>query len=193
MKSTFVIAALLGFAAASQTSYGIIPANQEALYLKMNEAKSQSSSDSTSDDDEDVQLAGEPVDHSGEWFNPGQSKMLGSGGYVRVTTPRFAEDSDDVFTRSMIENYALEHKDFYGAPTGNFYMTKATTLAAANEVLQTHLGLHGAELAKYLDTYFDKAWSHFDVNEADEVAVVRMSAFFHFLLSDQYTQLGVHG
>merc|ERR1719230_357835 len=154
MKSTFVIAALLGFAAASQTSYGIIPANQEALYLKMNEAKSQSSSDSTSDDDEDVQLAGEPVDHSGEHFSPAQSKMLGSGGYVRVTTPRFAEDSDDIFMRSMIENYALE---------------------------------------KYLDTYFDKAWGHFDVNEADEVEVERMEQFFHFLLSDQYNQQGVHG
>ena len=30
--------------------------------------------------------------------------------YERVTTPRFSGDGDDIFMRSMIQNYALEEK-----------------------------------------------------------------------------------
>ena len=43
-------------------------------------------------------------------------------------------------------------------------MDKPATLAAAKEVLGTHKGLAGEALNAYIDTYFDKAWRHFDVN-----------------------------
>ena len=42
-------------------------------------------------------------------------------------------------------------------------MYKDRTLAAATEVLQTHLGLRGDELKTYLNKHFDKAWRHFDI------------------------------
>ena len=32
------------------------------------------------------------------------------GKYERVTTPHFSSDSDDLFMRSMIRNYALEER-----------------------------------------------------------------------------------
>merc|ERR1711981_890502 len=95
--------------------------------------------------------------------------------YERQTTPRFSADTDDIFMRSMIEQYALEEKTKViehddglktgGEPSGKFWMNKQGTYAAASEVLGTHKGLSGAALKAYLDTYFDKAWGHFDVNQ----------------------------
>merc|ERR1719159_2372742 len=65
--------------------------------------------------------------------------------YERVTTPRFSADSDDIFMRSMIEQYALEertkitlHDDGTksgGEPSGKFWMNQSSTMAAAREVL----------------------------------------------------------
>merc|ERR1719502_528015 len=65
--------------------------------------------------------------------------------YERVTTPRFSADSDDIFMRSMIEQYALEEKTKVvkldngttsgGEPSGKFWMNEAAALAASKEVL----------------------------------------------------------
>ena len=55
--------------------------------------------------------------------------------YERATPARFSADTDDIFMRSMIEQYAFESKNKDGSPTGTFYMTEATTKAAASEVL----------------------------------------------------------
>jgi len=145
------------------------------------------SSSSSSDDEANVLLGGDS-------FIPGDAGMIGANAYERVVTPRFAADTDDIFMRSMIENYAIEHKtpktdtDAGGAPTGSFWMTKSAAYAAAQEVLSTHKGLKGAALSGYLDNYFNKAWGHFDVNQVGEIEVVKMSTFIRFLASDQYFQ-----
>lgn len=104
--------------------------------------------------------------------------------YERQTTPRFAADTDDIFMRSMIENYALEEKTKVvehddgtksgGEPSGKFWMNKAAAHAAAAEVLNTHKGLSGDMLKAYMDTYFEKAWSHFDVNQVGTIEVIKM-------------------
>merc|ERR1712107_388065 len=88
--------------------------------------------------------------------------------YERVTTPRFSADTDDIFMRSMIEQYALEertqvteHDDGTksgGEPSGKFWMNQAAALAASKEVLATHKGLSGKLLDDYITTYFGKAW-----------------------------------
>jgi hypothetical protein len=61
-------------------------------------------------------------------------------GYSRATTPRFSADSDDIFMRSMIEQYALEAGDcdedadgneINCKPSGKFWMDKSGTYAAA--------------------------------------------------------------
>ena len=156
------------------------PPYQSALELS-------SSSSSSSDDETNVQLAG-------DYFVPGDSGTIGASAYKRVTTPRFAADTDDIFMRSMIENYAVEAKtpktdtDAGGAPTGKFWMTKTGAFAAAQEVLATHKGLTGGKLDKYLSTYFDKAWGHFDVNQVGKIEVIKMPQFIRFLASDQYFQ-----
>ena len=193
MKYTLVIAALLGLTSArfnaeyDQQLVQSRSAHKSALHLSED-------SESDSDSDEDVQVGEQwtdytaEIDHSGEHFTPAQSGMV-DGGYLRATTARFAEDTDDIFMRSMIEQYSFESKNKDGSPTGSFYMTPATTKAAASEVLTTHKGLTGAEKEAYLNTYFDKAWGHFDVNKTGSVEVIKMPQFMRFLCSDQYMSL----
>jgi hypothetical protein len=76
--------------------------------------------------------------------------------------------------RSMISNYATEGANEDGSPTGTFWMNEATATAAAQEVLATHKGLKGAELEKYIDTYWAKTWGHFDVNKSGHIEVIQM-------------------
>ena len=106
------------------------------------------------------------------------------GHYERVTTANFATGKDDLFMRSMIEKYAVEERTdsevledgtkIGGEPTGKFWMNQATSLAASKEVIATHKGLTGAAQKAYLDTYFAKAWAHFDVNQTGEIEVIKM-------------------
>merc|ERR1719506_745255 len=120
--------------------------------------------------------------------------------YERATTPRFSADTDDIFMRSMIEQYALEERTKVveednglksgGEPSGKFWMNHATTMAAAKEVLGTHKGLAGDLLSQYMDTYFEKAWGHFDANQTGFVEVIKMPQLMRFLCSDQYMSLG---
>ena len=99
-----------------------------------------------------------------DFYHAGEAGQLGAAEYKRVVPARFASDDDDIFMRSMINNYALEEKTKEGVPTGAFWMNESTARAAASEVLATHKGMNGGALQTYLDTYFSKAWGHFDVN-----------------------------
>lgn len=176
---------------AIQKAYGdhsVKQANARPPYQSAIEISSSSSSSSSSSDDEsNVQLAG-------DFFVPGDSGTIGAKAYERVIPARFASDDDDIFMRSMIKNYAVEAKtpktatDPGGAPTGKFWMTKSGAYAAAQEVLATHKKLTGEKLQKYLDTYFNKAWGHFDVNQVGRIEVIKMPMFIRFLASDQYFQ-----
>merc|ERR1719240_1935802 len=59
------------------------------------------------------------------------------GKYERLVTPHFATDNDDIFMRSMIQNYAQEERTKQtieedgtktgGEPTGRFWMDKKFT------------------------------------------------------------------
>ena len=128
-----------------------------------------------------------------EDWHPGQHGTLGAGAYERVVPDRFSGDSDDIFMRSMINNYAIDKncagKDDPPAPCGKFVMNPVTMRAAASEVLCTHKGLCGPALENYLGTYFQKAWGHFDVNQTGEVEVIKSPQFMRFLASDQYMSL----
>jgi hypothetical protein len=148
-----------------------------------------------------TKLSGDPTPAYNAW----ESVKDGSkdGKYERVVTAHFSGDSDDIFMRSMIGKYAVEERTdtetlddgtkVGGEPTGKFNMTQATTLAAAKEVLGTHKGLSGDALSAYLDTYFAKAWAHFDVNQGGKIEVIKMPQFMRFLASDQYMSLGESG
>ena len=140
---------------------------------------SSSSSSSSSSEDEAVQVGD---------FGPGAG-----AGYERVIPPRFSADSDDLFMRSMLKTYAIEgakDKEDGGGPNGVFFMPKAVARSAAVEVLGTHKGLTGANAEAYLNTYWNKAWGHFDVNQTGSIAVYRMAELMRFLCSDQYMSLG---
>ena len=163
-------------------------ANARPPYQSTVELEDSSSDDSSSESD--VQLNGDDeVDHSGEFFKHTEHDMLGEGGYKRVTTPRFSADSDDIFMRSMIQNYAQEGKNKDGSPNGQFWMTEAGTRGATAEVLATHKKMKGEELDKYLKTYFPRSWAHFDVNRTGKLEVIKMPQFMRFIASDQQMYL----
>ena len=149
MKYTLAIAALLGLASFEQVeAITVFTTKGTVAYVE----DCTDSSDSSCE--ELLQLEGQlqddsDSDHSKEYFPAGTDEMLGDaiiGEYKRVTPPRFAEDTDDIFMRSMIEQYALEQKTKKGFPSGNFWMNESTTRAAAAEVLETHKGLSGKDL-----------------------------------------------
>ena len=164
MKFTIAIAALLGYTQAI-TMYNL---KGEQIFAMI-------------EDEED---------HSGEYFIPTLDGADGvNDGYSRVIPSRFAADSDDIFMRSMIKTYALEQKTKEGNPSGKFWMNEAGTRAAAAEVLANNVHMKAADIPKYLDTYFAKAWGHFDVNRTGMVEVIKMPLFMRFLASDQYLSL----
>merc|ERR1712070_321297 len=138
----------------------------------------------------------------GDYYAPWEKGTQGSGGYEREIPARFAAGDDDIFMRSMIANYAMEGKDcdedpkgkpINCHPTGAFSMNQAQMMAAAREVLATHKGLTGDALKTYLDTYFAKAWGHFDVNKSGSIEVIKAPQFMRFLASDQRLSLGENG
>ena len=122
-------------------------------------------------------------------FQPGQSGKIGGGDYTRVTPARFAADSDDIFMRSVIQNYAQEGQDKDGGANGVFTLTNSSAQALASEVLATHKSITGAALSKYLDTYWAKAWGHFDVNRTGSIPILYAPGLMRFLMSDQYISL----
>ena len=150
---------------------------------KRNFHREEPSSSSSSSDDEDLQLGG-------DFFH---ARDIGTGTldkkYERVPPENFSSDSDDLFMRSMIMKYAMEGKNEDESPNGAFFMDEASTRAAASEVLSSHKGLKGAELAEYMKTYFPRTWAHYDVNKAGHVGVESMPQFMRFLASDQTLNL----
>ena len=122
-------------------------------------------------------------------FQPGQSGKLGGGAYARVTPARFAGDADDIFMRSVIQNYAQEGANKDGEPTGVFTLSESSSRALAMEVLATHKDIKGAAQATYLDTYWAKAWGHFDVNRTGSIPILYAPQLMRFLMSDQYISL----
>ena len=106
------------------------------------------------------------------------------------TPERFKENSDDNFMRSMYRSYAseLEEEDKKTGEkykTGQLIVTKSSAYQAGLEVLGTHKGLKGPDLTNYMETYFDRAWTHYDVMQKGYVAVETMPMLMRFLASDQ--------
>jgi len=163
---------------------------------------SESESDSDSDDDSNVALGSDKVINKHPIYNAWESIKDGGpdGKYERKITSNFANDNDDIFMRSMITKYAHEQRTpieeledgskIGGEPTGAFMMAKKDMFRASKEVMGTHKGLKGADLDSYLDTYFERCWSNFDVNGDGVLAVIKSPMFMRFLASDQGMNLG---
>jgi hypothetical protein len=209
MKYTLAVAAILGLVSAAEPVWSLRSVNDHRTDSTVQKdygdhstnaanarppyqstVELESDSDSSDSSDSDVQLGDEDeVDHSGEHFTAQQHDMLGGGEYKRVTPARFAADDDDIFMRSMIQQYANEGKNKDGSPNGSFWMGEAETRAAAREVLATHKKMTGAALDGYMAKYFPKAWAHFDVNRSGSVEVIKMPQVMRFLASDQQMYL----
>ena len=165
------------------------PPYQSNIHLNEDEDSS-SDSESCDDDSEsgsDTESESETIQT--QYFKPTEHGKMG-GKYTRVIPARFSSDEDDLLLRSVFNNYALEGETKDELPDGTFWMDKKSTMALSREVLATHLALSGNALESYLSTYFDKAWSHFDVNRTGYVEAVKMPVFERFLSSNQYIHLG---
>jgi len=166
------------------------------------ESDSESSDSESDDEQENVGINADKVVDKNPIYNAWESVKDGApdGKYERVITPHFASDSDDIFMRSMITKYAHEKRTpieeledgtkVGGEPTGSFWLAKKDMFRAAKEVMGTHKGLSGDALSTYLDTYYDRAWSNFDVNGDGSVEVIKAPQFMRFLASDQGMSLG---
>ena len=198
MKFTFAIACLLGLAAADMTADSNLVPFKDITVVQMEESDSESSDD----DQTNVDINTDKVIDKNPIFNAWESVKDGAadGKYERVVTSNFASDSDDIFMRSMITKYAHEKRTpieelddgtkIGGEPTGTFMLAKKDMFRAAKEVMGTHKGLSGDALSTYLDTYFDRAWSNFDVNGDGSLEVLKAPQFMRFLASDQGMSLG---
>ena len=102
---------------------------------------------------------------------------------------RFTGDSDDLFMRSVINNYSSEGKNDDGSGNGVFTLNEGQAKALATEVLGTHKGISGAALTAYFGSYWGKAWGHFDVNRTGGIPALYAPQLMRFLMSDQYVQL----
>merc|ERR1719263_2593608 len=101
-----------------------------------------------------------------------------------------SDSDDDFFMRSVYTNYAREKaEEKTEKPLGIFYLTEGDARALAQEVLATHKGITGAAQASYLDTYWAKAWGHFDVNKTGQIPALYSPQLMRFLMSDQYISL----
>merc|ERR1712178_330937 len=108
------------------------------------------------------------------------------GDYSRVIPANFAQEGAEC---DELEDLTLVNCK----PTGVFTLNKSAAKALMTEVLGTHAGLSGDALKSYLDTYFDKAWGHFDVMQTGSIEAAKAGALSRFLLSDQRKQLGESG
>ena len=202
MKFTIAIVALLSTAAAERPVWGLRSVNDhrtdatvqkqygDASTAAANARNPQTSSllqlesdssDSDSSDDDLMQTAD---------YMPGQSGKLGGGVYDRVIPARFDGDSDDIFMRSVYNNYAREAaEEKTEKPLGIFYLKESDAKALSSEVLATHKNIKGAAQAQYLDTYWAKAWGHFDVNKTGQIPALYAPQLMRFLMSDQYISL----
>ena len=90
---------------------------------------------------------------------------------------------------SMLTKYAMEGSTPDGHPTGQFFFNKMSALMAAQEVVETHLGLKGKAREDYLDKYLDKTWDHFDTAGDGKIETERMSGFFRFLCANMQIDL----
>ena len=173
MKYALAIVALLGMVSVEEVNALTRRAPVGVTFV-------QDSSDSSDSDDDLVQT-------HGDFF---YARDIGTGPldkkYERKVPEQFATGNDDLFMRSMIQNYAREGKtdEDEPQPNGVFSLTEASTRAAAAEVLATHKKLSGAALKDYLAEYFPRTWAHFDVNKEGAIGVEVAPQFMRFLASD---------
>ena len=78
----------------------------------------------------------------------------------------------------MIMKYSLELATPDGVKTGKFVFKKVNARLAAEEILDTHMGLTGKEAAAYMDKNFDKTFAILDPGNQGYIEVERMQDFF---------------
>ena len=119
--------------------------------------------------------------------------MHGFGGYhtyMRDIPDRFETESDDRLMHSMYNQYATEgRKD--NLPTGAFWLDKANAKRASEEVIGTHLHLHGDAAKAYLATEFERLWKRFDVNEEGKIEIDRAPVFLRQICGNAEACVGL--
>ena len=124
-------------------------------------------------------------------FDPTMSGFGGYKTYIRDVPDRFETEADDTLMKSMYSTYAIEGEDKDGLPTGRFWVTKDSAKKACDEVVDTHLRLHGKEKTEYLEAQFPALWTRFDVNEEGRIEIDRMPQLLRSICGNAEACLGL--
>ena len=116
----------------------------------------------------------------------GFSGVEGLGAYSREAPSNFkgpdpVATGDDQFMNSMIMKYSLELTTPEGQKTGKFVFKKVNAKLAAEEVLETHMGLKGKEEEDYMKKNFEKVFTNLDAAGQGYIEVERMQEFMRQL------------
>ena len=109
-------------------------------------------------------------------------------GYEREAPSKY---DTDLFMKSLVTSYAIEGNNGDGTKNGHYFMTKATTEAAAHEVVGTHLKMSGAAKDAYIAEHLDKLWAHYDVNKAGYIEVERAAPLLRTLVGEVEAFIGL--
>ena len=76
------------------------------------------------------------IDHSNEYYAAGDQGMTPNGvEYIRTFPAQFDEDSDNMFMKKVIDEYALEKKTDKGQPSGVFRLDKKNAMSLGKELI----------------------------------------------------------
>ena len=84
---------------------------------------------------------------------------------------------------SLISRYSIEGNT-NGEPNGHFYLDRAGANSVAREVVNSHLGFHGAKAEAYLKENVPKFWNHYDVLGEGFIDVEKGTSFLRSLLGE---------
>ena len=187
MKYTIVVAALFGILStqsiAEAKEFGHI--GRLTLLNTIIEQGEMSTSSSSDDESENVQLNGSPYGEIPASMDGAET----NGGYERKVPNQYTEERDDQLMNSLITKYAREVTN-NGKLTGHLFCNKDDSLAVSKEVVATHFGYDAAKAAGYLtgkegdDDIFDNTFNHFDVNKDGLIEVERMPQFLRMILGN---------
>lgn len=126
------------------------------------------------------------------WMDGFEGKE-GLGYYKREEPSNFQGpgSGDHQFMNSMITKYATELSTDDGKKTGQFVLKKDEAMAAAREVLDTHMSLKGKEADDYLAANFEKSWAHFDSKPDGWLDIARGAQFMRFLTGNNMIDLNL--
>ena len=116
--------------------------------------------------------------------------IMGHATYQRTVPEIYSEEKDDRLMNSLISKYATEGNS-NGAGNGQFYLVDKDALDVAKEVGNTHLGLTGEALNKFVHTTGVQAFDTVDQLKEGFIDISKGPIFLRYLLDEPEVSNGL--